>query len=117
RSGGPSRCALPKKRDSESQDSVNCQSLDVQTVRGLLLMASGRCRLRAFGERSPQRSARLQHILDPVPHGVDADSDVVDLTMMEAAFLAPEYLQCLMLRADCGKAFLRQSQRYLLVAF
>ena len=34
------------------------------------------------------RAAGLQHILNPVPHGVHADGDVVDLAMMEAAFRA-----------------------------
>ncbi len=44
----------------------------------------------------------------PVPHVVDADGDVVDLAVMEAAFLALEHLEGLLLGADRVEAFLRE---------
>src|SRR5260370_859655 len=59
----------------------------------------------------------LEHVLDPVPHGVHADGDVVDLTMVKAALLATEHLERLVLRAHRREAFLRERKRYLLVAF
>src|SRR5262249_52067208 len=45
-----------------------------------------------------------------------ADRDVVDLTMMEAALVAVEDLEGLVLGADSGEAFLRERERNLFVA-
>src|SRR6266851_2930912 len=59
---------------------------------------------------------RLQHMFEPVPHVVDADGDVVDLAVMEAAFVAIEHLEGLLLRADRREAFFRERERDLLVA-
>src|SRR5262249_55233426 len=52
----------------------------------------------------------------PVPHVMHGDRDVVDLAVVEAAFLALEDLEGLLLRADCGEAFFRERQRNLLIA-
>src|ERR1700744_4913290 len=70
----------------------------------------------ASGGEEARSSPRLQHTLQPVPHVVDADRHVVDLAVVEAAFLAVEHLEGLLLGADCVEAFLRQRQRDLLVA-
>src|ERR1019366_1767870 len=67
-------------------------------------------------DRSKISRPRLQHIGRPVPHVVRADGDIVHLAMVEAAFLAVEYLQRLVLRADRREAFLGNRQRDLLVA-
>src|SRR5690242_16701845 len=41
---------------------------------------------------------RPQHVGDPVPHVMDPDRNVVDLAMVEAAFLLGEDLEGLLLR-------------------
>src|SRR5690242_11086279 len=62
------------------------------------------------------RLARLQRRFEPIPHISDTDTDVVDLAVVIATFLAAEDLQGLLLRADGVEAFLGQGQRYLLIA-
>src|SRR5213080_1157729 len=62
------------------------------------------------------RSTPAQHVGDPVPHVVHGDGDVVDLAVVEATFLALEYFQRLLLRADGGETFFCDCQRDLLVA-
>src|SRR5260370_40686068 len=58
----------------------------------------------------------LEHVFEPVPHVMHADRDVVDLTMMEAALVALEDLERLVLRADRGEAVLRKREWNLFVA-
>src|SRR5260370_6969617 len=58
----------------------------------------------------------LEHVFEPVPHVMHADRDVVDLTMMEAALVALEDLERLVLRADRGEAFFRKREWNLFVA-
>src|SRR5262245_20693387 len=60
--------------------------------------------------------ARLQHLLEPIPHIGRTDALVVDLAVVVAAFLAGEDLHCLLLRADGVEALLRFTQWNLLVA-
>src|SRR5215831_13476963 len=55
-------------------------------------------------QRLPPRS---QHIGDPVPHVVDPDGDIVDLTVVKAALLPGEDLEGLVLRAHGCEAFFR----------
>src|SRR5262245_46680589 len=71
------------------------------------------------GACGPARASlpRLQHVGDPVPHEVHADGDVVDLAMVEAALLAGEHLEGLLLRADRLETLLGRGERDLLVAF
>src|SRR5262249_44912875 len=59
---------------------------------------------------------RLEHVFDPVPHVMHSNRDVVDLTVMEATFLALEDLEGLLLRADGGETFFRERQRNLFIA-
>ena len=58
----------------------------------------------------------MQHAFDPIPHVGDADTDVVDLAVVVAAFLAGEDLERLVLRSDGSQALLREGERDLLVA-
>src|SRR5258707_8974438 len=58
----------------------------------------------------------LEHVFEPVPHVMHADGDVIDLAMMEAALVALEDLERLVLRADRSEALLRKRKRNLFVA-
>src|SRR5262245_60527527 len=59
---------------------------------------------------SPATGHLFEHVFQPIPHGVDADRNVVDLAMVEAAFLALEHFQGLLPRAYGIETFLRQRQ-------
>src|SRR5437016_12842077 len=58
----------------------------------------------------------LEHVFDPVPHVMHGDRDVVDLAVVETAFLALEDLEGFLFRADRGEASFRERQRNLLIA-
>src|SRR6516162_10354604 len=58
----------------------------------------------------------LEHVFDPAPHARHGDRDVVDLAVVETAFLALEDLEGFFFRADRGEAFFRERQRNLLIA-
>src|SRR6516162_10691398 len=60
--------------------------------------------------------SRLEHVFDPVPHVMHGDRDVVDLAVVETAFLALEDLEDFLFRADRGEASFRERQRNLLIA-
>src|SRR5580698_6799224 len=61
-------------------------------------------------------TARLEHILEPIPHRRGADAGIVDLAVVVAALLPREHAELLATRADRIEATLRQRQRDLLVA-
>src|ERR1700692_4621948 len=60
--------------------------------------------------------AGMENIGDPIPHIMNPDGGVVDLAMMEAAFLAGEDFERLLLGADGFVKLLRDLDRDLLVA-
>src|ERR1700692_3438845 len=60
--------------------------------------------------------AGMENVGDPIPHIMNADGGVVDLAMMEAAFLAGEDFERLLLGSDRLVKFLRDLERDLLVA-
>src|SRR5262249_13551261 len=60
------------------------------------------------GGRNELPPARLEHVGDPVPHRGDADRDVVDLAVVEAAFVTVEDAECLLLGTDGVVELVRQ---------
>src|SRR5262249_57409113 len=67
------------------------------------------------GGRNELPRARLEHVGDPVPHRGDADRDVVDLAVVEAAFVTVEDAQHLLSGAHGVEQRVRESKRNLLV--
>src|SRR5262245_34596571 len=61
-------------------------------------------------------AARLEHVAHPVPYGVDADGDVIDLTVVVTALLAGEDPELLLLGADGVEQRVCERQRDPLVA-
>src|SRR5580704_10030403 len=60
--------------------------------------------------------ASVENVGDPIPHIMNANGGVVDLAMMEAAFLAGKDFERLLLGADRLVKFFRDLDRDLLVA-